>query len=153
MKRAPSSRDVAARVLARVEKDAAFASAALESELAETVQLDARDWGLATEIVYGSLRVMPWLLEQVTRFAPRGLKGLDARMRAHLAVAAYQLYFTRVPAFAAVSAAVEAVREARGPRVAAFANAVLRRVAEHAASVNRRQSTRKERVRSCASEP
>jgi 16S rRNA (cytosine967-C5)-methyltransferase len=133
----PSARDVAARVLARVEKDGAFASAALEAELKETVQLDGRDRALATEIVYGCLRVLPWLLEQVARFAPRGIKGIDARMRGHLAVAAYQLYFTRVPAFAAVSAAVDSVREARGARVAGFANAVLRRVAEDAATANR----------------
>jgi 16S rRNA (cytosine967-C5)-methyltransferase len=137
LKRAPTARDVAARVIARVEKDGAFASAALESELSQAVQVDARDRALATEIVYGCLRVMPWLLEQVARFAPRGLKAMDARMRAHLAVAAYQIYFTRVPAFAAVSEAVESVREARGPRVAAFANAVLRRVAEHAARSDR----------------
>jgi 16S rRNA (cytosine967-C5)-methyltransferase len=137
LKRAPTARDVAARVIARVEKDAAFASAALESELSQAVQVDSRDRALATEIVYGCLRVMPWLLEQVARFAPRGLKAMDARMRAHLAVAAYQMYFTRVPAFAAVSETVEAVREMRGPRVAAFANAVLRRVAEDAAARER----------------
>jgi 16S rRNA (cytosine967-C5)-methyltransferase len=135
--RRPSARDVAARVLARVEKDGAFASAALEAELSESVQLDARDRALATEIVYGCLRVMPWLLKQVARFAPRGIRGIDARMRGHLAVAAYQLYFTRVPAFAAVSAAVDSVREARGARVAAFANAVLRRVAEDATAAGR----------------
>jgi 16S rRNA (cytosine967-C5)-methyltransferase len=135
--RRPNARDVAARVIARVEKDGAFASAALEAELSEAVQLDPRERALATEIVYGCLRVMPWLLEQVARFAPRGIKGTDARMRAHLAVAAYQLYFTRIPAFAAVNAAVDSVRDARGPRVAAFANAVLRRVAEHTASADR----------------
>ncbi len=51
-------------VLARVEKEGAFASAALEAELERAVQLDARDRALATELVYGSLRVLPWLLDE-----------------------------------------------------------------------------------------
>lgn len=127
--RGPSARDVAARVLVRVDEDDAFAAAALEAELARTVQLDPRDRALATELVYGALRVMPWLLDEAKRFAPRGIESLDALVRAHLVVAAYQLFFTRVPAFAAVSEAVETLRAARGPRMAAFANAVLRKVA------------------------
>jgi 16S rRNA (cytosine967-C5)-methyltransferase len=131
-RRKPDARDVAARVLWRVEVDRAFAAAALDAELARSVQLEARDRAFATELVYGSLRALPWLRIQIARFAPRGIAALDARVRAHLVVAAYQLFFTRVPAFAAVSQAVEAVRGDRGERVAAFANAVLRRLAERA---------------------
>jgi 16S rRNA (cytosine967-C5)-methyltransferase len=126
-----TAREVAARVLVRVEKEGAFASAALEAELSRAVQLDARDRALATELAYGSLRVMPWLDEQLERFAPQGTKKLDARVRAHLIAAAYQLAFTRVPAFAAVNEAVDAVRRVRGDRLAAFANAVLRKFAKY----------------------
>jgi 16S rRNA (cytosine967-C5)-methyltransferase len=130
--RRANARDVAADVLVRVEKDGAFAAASLEAELGHAVQLEARDRALATELVYGTLRVAPWLDREIARFAPRGTSKLDARVRAHLRLAAYQLMFTRVPAFAAVSEAVESVRAARGPRVGAFANAVLRKVAERA---------------------
>jgi 16S rRNA (cytosine967-C5)-methyltransferase len=126
------ARDLAARVLVRVEKENAFAAAALEAELARATQLEARDRGLATELVYGTLRVAPWLEAQIERFAPRGTRKLDARVRANLLLAAYQLFFMRVPAFAAVNEAVQAVSEARGARVAAFANAVLRKVATQA---------------------
>jgi 16S rRNA (cytosine967-C5)-methyltransferase len=128
-------RDIAAHVLTRVERQQAFAAAALESELARAVQLDARDRALTTELVYGSLRVQPWLALEIAPFVPRGMDKLDAAVRAHLVVAAYQLFFMRVPAFAAVSEAVHAVRAARGARVGAFANAVLRRVAERAAGM------------------
>jgi 16S rRNA (cytosine967-C5)-methyltransferase len=128
-----NARDVAADVLVRVEEDGAFAAASLEAELGHAVQLGARDRALTTELVYGTLRVAPWLDTEIARFAPRGTGKLDARVRAHLRLAAYQLMFTRVPAFAAVSEAVESVRAARGPRVGAFANAVLRKVAERAA--------------------
>jgi 16S rRNA (cytosine967-C5)-methyltransferase len=130
------ARDVAARVLVRVAKDRAFASAALEAELARAVQLEPRDRALATELVYGSLRVEPWLLTEVGRFAPRGIDSVDARVRAHLVIAAYQLFFTRVPAFAAVSEAVAAVKSERGPRMGAFANAVLRKVATRAETID-----------------
>jgi 16S rRNA (cytosine967-C5)-methyltransferase len=123
-------------VLTRVRREGAFAAAALEAELGRAVQLDARDRALATELVYGSLRVEPWLREQIAPFVPRGLDRVDAHVLAHLVVAAYQLFFTRVPAFAAVDEAVGAVRAMRGPRVAAFANAVLRKVAARAATVD-----------------
>lgn len=136
------ARDVAARVLVRVEKESAFAAAALESELARAAGIDARDRALATELVYGTLRVMPWLEQQIARFAPKGTDKLDVRVRACMALAAYQLFFTRVPSFAAVSEAVDGVREARGARVAAFANAVLRKVsAEGEAGASRAKET------------
>jgi 16S rRNA (cytosine967-C5)-methyltransferase len=129
-----SAREVAAQVLVRVERDGAFASAALEAELARAAQLGARDRALATELAYGALRVAPWLQARLASLTPRGIDELDPRVRAHLLVAAHQLFFTRVPAFAAVSEAVEAVRAARGARLAGFANAVLRRLAEQAAA-------------------
>jgi 16S rRNA (cytosine967-C5)-methyltransferase len=131
----PSARALAAHVLVRVQKDRAFAAAALEAELGRAVQLDARDRGLATELVYGTLRVLPWLEAELARFAPRGLGKLDAAVRAHLFVAAYQLAFTRVPAFAAVNEAVLAIRTLRGERLASFANAVLRKVAARASTL------------------
>ena len=132
-----TARDVAARVLVRVEKERAFAAAALEAELTRAVQLDGRDRALATELVYGTLRVAPWLDAKLASFAPRGTSKLDPHVRACLALAAYQLFFLRVPAFAAVNEAVQAIRDIRGPRLAAFANAVLRKVAAEADSIAR----------------
>lgn len=128
----PTARDVAARVVGRVVEEQSFAAAALEAELGRAMQLEPRDRALATELVYGTLRVMPWLLAEIGRHAARGVGSIEERVRAPMVVAAYQLWFTRVPAFAAVSEAVETVRRMRGPRVAAFANAVLRKVSQRA---------------------
>ncbi len=127
-----NAREVATQVLHRVAHDGAFASAALEAELSQAGDLDARDRALATELTYGSLRFQPWLERQIEPFAPRGTKKLDPRVRATLLVAAYQLFFTRIPAFASVSHAVGAIRALRGERLAAFANAVLRKAAARA---------------------
>lgn len=126
----PTARGVAATVIARVVADGAFAAAALDAELDRAVQLDGRDRALATELVYGTLRLLGWLEERIGRHAKRGIGGLDPIVRAHLALAAYQIFvLTRVPAFAAVSEAVSAVRAVRGTQVAGFANAVLRKLA------------------------
>jgi 16S rRNA (cytosine967-C5)-methyltransferase len=122
-----SARALAAAVLLRVQRDGAFAAAALESELSRG-GLDPRDRALCTEIVYGALRVLPFLEQRIAAFAK---KPPDARTRVHLLVAAYQILFLeRVPAFAAVSEAVELVRKDRGNQVAAFANAVLRKLGQ-----------------------
>jgi 16S rRNA (cytosine967-C5)-methyltransferase len=127
-----SAREVAAQVLTRVQKDQAFAAAVLESEFSRGVQLEPRDRALATELVYGTLRFLPWIDGELASCATRGVVSGDAHVRLRLAIAAYQIVFTRVPAFAAVSEAVQAVRDIRGPRMAAFANAVLRNLARRA---------------------
>lgn len=122
----PTARELAARILLRVERDGAFAAAALDAEIERYPQLDPRDRGLLTEIVYGALRTRPWLEKQLAQLAPRGIPDLEVRV--HLLVAAYQLVFLdRVPAFAAVNSAVTAVSRLRGPKVSGFVNAVLRR--------------------------
>jgi 16S rRNA (cytosine967-C5)-methyltransferase len=125
-----SARSVAARVLVRVEKDRAFAAAALDAELGRAVQLDPRDRALATELVYGVLRLKPWLTARLARHASRGLKTTDVEMMAPMLVCAYELAaLERVPAFASVNEAVNLVRARRGAKVAGFANALLRKVA------------------------
>jgi 16S rRNA (cytosine967-C5)-methyltransferase len=127
----PTARSVAAQVVVRVLKDAAFASASLDAELSRAVQLEPRDRALATELVYGTLRLRGFLDSRIARYAPRGIAGLPIPVRAHLLVAAYQLLaLSRVPAFAAVNEAVTAIRTTKGERVAGFANAVLRKIAK-----------------------
>lgn len=129
--RAPTARSVAVDVLVRVSRDRAFAAAALDTEIERNVQLDVRDRALATELVYGTLRLAKFLEARIVKYAPRGLGTLDAHVRAHLLVAAYQiLVLSRVPDFAAVDEAVESIGFLRGDRLSGFANAVLRKVAK-----------------------
>lgn len=122
------ARPVAAAVVARVLDDGAFTQAALASAL-DASALDARDKALCTELVYGTLRWARPLEASLLRGADRPQRGLDARLRPHLLVAAYQLQHLsdRIPAHAAVSEAVDAVRAVR-PGLEGFANALLRRL-------------------------
>ncbi len=132
MSRAAPARAVAARVLERVEADAAFADLALDAELARR-PLAPRDTGLATELIYGTLRwqrYLDWVLAPHSR---RRLGALDARVRVILRMTAYQLVFLeRIPGFAAVNDAVTLAR-GRTPGVAEFVNAVLRSFARRGA--------------------
>ena len=135
--RTGDARTRAAEVLTRVETDDAFAAAALNTSLDATLDggaaLDARDRALATELVYGVLRTAPALDEALSRHARDGAASvarLDPWTRAVLRVATYQiLALARVPVHAAVGAAVEAVKRSRTPKLAGFANAVLRKIA------------------------
>ena len=124
-----SVRALAVRVLERVEHDRAYAAAALDAELERHPQLEPRDRALLSELVYGVLRTQKALEARILVHAARGVT--DSLVRWHLTVAAYQiLLLDRVPAFAAVDEAIGEIRRARGPRVAGFGNAVLRKVAE-----------------------
>lgn len=116
-------------MIERVVREGAFAAAALDAELGRT-DLDQRDRALATELVYGVLRTRTALLSQLRSHASRGLPK-DELVQSHLAVAAYQiLLLDRVPAFAAVDAAVGAIAHKRGERLAGFVNAILRRLVD-----------------------
>lgn len=128
-------------MVTRVLEDDAYVSAALDAELRRNAQLEARERALATELSYGTLRCEPALRARLLVHAPRGIS--DVRVLAPLLVAAYQiLLLDRVPAFAAVDAAVTAVKRERGPRVAGFANAVLRKLAKTGEKLSQAQALR-----------
>jgi 16S rRNA (cytosine967-C5)-methyltransferase len=75
------------------------------------------------------LRQQRRLDHALSRHAQKPLHRIDPEALDALRIAAYQLLFlSRIPAYAAVDDAVSAVREARGPTLAGFANAVLRRL-------------------------
>lgn len=124
-----TARCLAAVVIERVTDDGAYASRALDAEL-KRAQLDARDNALATEIVYGTLRVLPMLDERISSVLTRADARMDGFVRASLRAAAYQLeHLDRVPTHAIVDESVTQVRQRRGPKLAGFVNAVLRKLA------------------------
>lgn len=126
---ATTARGVAVHVLERVAEQGAFASRALDGELARA-GLDDRDAALATEIVYGTLRVLPELDQRIRAHLRRDPETMDSVLRAALRVGCYQLmHLSRVPPHAVVNESVGIVRAARGSGLAGLANAVLRKLA------------------------
>ncbi|MFO0582850.1 MAG: transcription antitermination factor NusB [Anaeromyxobacter sp.] len=122
----PSGRKVAFEVLRRVEEGGAYASRALDAALGAAGALDPRDAGLATELVYGTLRRALTLDAALAPHASRPLASVDPAARVALRMGAYELLFLRTPPHAAVGEAVTLARGVDHGRAAGFVNAVLR---------------------------
>lgn len=127
------ARLLAVRVLDRVQRARAWADLSLHHHLAQS-NLSAADRGLATELVYGTLRWrgrIDYLLDQLL---DQKVDKLEPVVASALRVGAYQLLFSdRIPESAAVDESVRCVRALGVERATGLVNAVLRRLArEHA---------------------
>ncbi|HEX4278671.1 MAG TPA: transcription antitermination factor NusB [Bryobacteraceae bacterium] len=119
-----SARQAAFAALLAVDRGAWSA----EALAAKSVHLDSRDAGLASDIVFGTLRRRGELDALIAAFSKRGVERLDPAVRVALEMALYQIRFLdRVPAHAAVNDSVELARRAGKASAASFVNAVLRR--------------------------
>ena len=118
-------RRIAFDILTRVD-EGAFADLVLDTMLSRR-NLDPRDRGLVTELVYGVLRLrgrLDFALEQVSR---QPLKRLEAGVLRLLRLGAYQLLeLDRVPSHAAVHSSVELARQVGLERVSGLVNGTLR---------------------------
>ncbi|HSB14566.1 MAG TPA: transcription antitermination factor NusB [Bryobacteraceae bacterium] len=118
------ARHVAFRILLRIP-----AGAHASDLLRRSDGLDARDAGLASEIVFGCLRMQAQLDALIARASGRPAERLDPEVRIALRIGIYQLrYLDRIPRHAAVAESVGLVRTARKSSAAGFVNAVLRKI-------------------------
>ncbi len=124
-----SARRIAFEVLRRVEEGGAYASRALDAALASAGALEPREAGLATELVYGTLRRALSLDAALAPLSSRPLASLDPAARVALRLGAYQLLHLGTPAHAAVGETVALAKRADHGRAAGFVNAVLRALA------------------------
>jgi 16S rRNA (cytosine967-C5)-methyltransferase len=123
------ARTAAYHVLARVEAGG-WASDLLAVHLA---QLDSRDAGLASEIVYGSLRHLAQLDFLIHHYSGRDASTLDIPVRVALRMGIYQLRsMDRIPPHAAVGESVELAKRDATRAAAGLVNAVLRKVGREA---------------------
>ena len=122
------ARVAAFEVLRRVFEDAAWADRALRVSAAG---LDERDRALAQRLAYGAVQRVRTLDHAIEALARRPVGRIDPPVLAALRLGAYQVaYLDGIPRYAAVNESVELVRKAGARRAVAFANAVLRRLAE-----------------------
>jgi 16S rRNA (cytosine967-C5)-methyltransferase len=124
-----TARELAFGVLRRVEEGGAFASRALDAALAGAGALEPREAGLATELVYGTLRRALALDAALARHATRPLEGVDPAARVALRLGAYQMLYLGTPPHAAVGEAVALAKTVQHGRASGFVNAVLRALA------------------------
>src|SRR3979411_841273 len=96
--------------------------------LSRTAALDARDAGLAHEIVFGVLRYRAQLDYLIAHYSGR-TGNLDREVRTALLIGVYHpRYLERIPAHAAFTYTVQLVKRARKTSAAGFVNAILRQV-------------------------
>lgn len=128
-----AARTAAFEILRKVE-DGGFAS-----DLLRETQLDGRDAGLASQIVFGVLRFRAQLDFLIEHYAGRQLK-LDPEVRTALRIGLFQRhYLERVPAHAAVGESVELVKRARKSSAAGLVNAILRKAGSRPVAWPRRE--------------
>ncbi len=130
------ARQVALRVLERVERAGAFADVLLRALLGRG-GISTADRAFATDLVHGTLRWrgrLDFLLAQVL---DGDLDKLEPLVANALRLGAYQIVFGagRTPPEVAVDESVRCVRAAGAERATGLVNAVLRRLAREHASI------------------
>ncbi len=122
------ARRAAYDVLHEVGAGDAYANLYMRSLFAE-LELDGRDAGFATELVFGVLRNRSTLDAVLAACVDRPLAKLDPRILDILRLGAYQLLYLRTAAHAAVGSSVDLAADVVGPAPKGLVNAVLRKVA------------------------
>jgi 16S rRNA (cytosine967-C5)-methyltransferase len=117
---------LAFEVLTRVE-EGAFSDLALDAILSRRPDMDRRDRGLVTELIYGVLRCRGRLDFALSTFCKQPLEKIEIPVLQILRIGAYQLlHLDRIPDRAAVHETVEMAHELKLSRASGFINGVLR---------------------------
>lgn len=120
------ARSIAYTVLRRVA-DGGYSDLVLDQELKLVPDLDPRDRALASELVYGILRLQGRIDYALNRFCRQPLAKVEPAILDLLRLGAYQLLqLDRVPPHAAVHATVELAKAVGLHRATGFINGILR---------------------------
>ncbi|MDD2569325.1 MAG: 16S rRNA (cytosine(967)-C(5))-methyltransferase RsmB [Clostridia bacterium] len=121
-------REVALLVLGRVEKDGAYSNIALNQELKKH-KMPLVDSGLATELVYGTLRQQGTIDYIIDQFTKKPLAKLPMWILLILRLGVYQLYYMdKIPVSAAINEAVELAKKYGHQGTVGLVNATLRTI-------------------------
>ena len=121
------ARTAAFDVLREVAESEAYANLALPPMLRNR-GITGRDAGFATELAYGTLRMLGRYDAVIAIAAGREISAIDPPVLDVVRLGAHQLLGMRVPAHAAVSETVALARGRVGVGAAQFVNAVLRTI-------------------------
>jgi len=118
---------LAFEVLAEVGLQGAYSNLILPKALSESI-LEANDRALATELVYGTLRMQGRHDHFISAASDRSLEQIDPKALIVLRLGTHQLKQMRVPSHAAIYESVELAKKVVGKSTAAFVNAILRKI-------------------------
>ena len=113
--------------LVKVERDDAYANLILPPMIRD---LEERDAAFATELTYGTLRMLGLYDRILNSVSTRAVLEMDIEVRAVLRAGSHQLLSMRTPPHAAVDTSVDIARKLSGQSGSKFVNALLRRVSE-----------------------
>ncbi|MFJ4345014.1 16S rRNA (cytosine(967)-C(5))-methyltransferase RsmB [Pseudomonas sp. NPDC089401] len=114
----------AARALAAVLSGKASLNSSLPAQLDK---VEERDRGLTQDLAFGTARWQPRLELLAAQLLQKPFKAADADVQALLLVGLYQLFYTRIPAHAAIGETVGCADKLKKPWAKGLLNAVLRR--------------------------
>jgi len=118
---------LAFEVLAEVGLQGAYSNLILPKVLSESI-LEANDRALATELVYGTLRMQGRHDHFISAASDRSLEQIDSKALIVLRLGTHQLKQMRVPSHAAIYESVELAKKVVGKSTASFVNAILRKI-------------------------
>ena len=113
----------AARALTAVLAGKASLGSSLPPQLDKVA---ARDRGLAQDLAFGAARWQPRLSLLADKLLEKPLKAGDRDVEALLLIGLYQLFYTRIPAHAAIGETVGCAATLKKPWAKGLLNAVLR---------------------------
>lgn len=121
-------RKLAASILTKIEKDAAYSNITLSSAFKEN-EVSAEEKKLTSALVYGVLDRKITLDYVLARFMKTPLKKTAPFTLSVLRCAVYQImYMDKIPESAAVNEAVKLIKKSKENRNSGFVNAILRAV-------------------------
>ncbi|MDP4144688.1 MAG: 16S rRNA (cytosine(967)-C(5))-methyltransferase RsmB [Bacillota bacterium] len=121
-----NARKVAVDIVNQVLEKGAYSNIALSNELNKS-NLEDKDRGLVTEIVYGTIKYKYTIDKIINYFVAQGIKKIDGYILNLLRISIYQIrYLERIPEFAAVNEAVKIAKKYRSEKSSKFVNGVLR---------------------------
>ncbi|WP_153915665.1 16S rRNA (cytosine(967)-C(5))-methyltransferase RsmB [Shewanella sp. TC10] len=104
---------------------------------------NGKDKALLAELCYGVMRQLPQLDKCVSDCLSKPFKAKQRILHQLLLVGCYQLYFTRIPAHAAISETAEACRQMKFDGLVKVINGVLRNIQRKEAPLNTDNDTLK----------
>ncbi|MCG4452909.1 16S rRNA (cytosine(967)-C(5))-methyltransferase RsmB [Pseudomonas sp. MMS21-TM103] len=89
-------------------------------------RVEQRDRGLAQDLAFGTARWQPRLALIADKLLQKPFKAVDRDVEALLLIGLYQLFYTRIPAHAAIGETVACIDKLKKPSLKGLLNAVLR---------------------------
>lgn len=123
------AREIALKALYKIEKEDAYSNIALNQVLKENKNIDERDVGLISELVYGTITWKLTLDEIIKKYSNIKLKKISVWILNILRMGIYQIIFLdKIPKSAAVNESVNLAKRYGHKSSSNFVNAILRKV-------------------------